>query len=44
MADIQTVEQTILTEYGVIIGTIKNNAIWCTIGALLAGLLLGHFI
>lgn len=41
---IQTIEQQILTEYGVIIGTIKNNAVWCTIGALLAGLLIGHLI
>ncbi len=44
MANLQSVEQTIIAEYGVIIGTIKNNAVWCTFGALLAGLLVGHFI
>lgn len=36
---IQTIEQQILTEYGVIIGTIKNNAVWCTCGAFVAGAL-----
>lgn len=44
MANLKSVEQTILTEYGAIIGTIKNNAVWCTLGALVAGLILGHFI
>ena len=39
-----SIEQQIVTEYGVVIGTIKNYAVPCTFAALVVGWLIGHFI
>lgn len=39
-----SIEQQIVTEYGVIVGFIKNYAVWCTFGALVVGWLVGHVL
>lgn len=44
MPTLQSVEQTIITEYGVIVGTIKNYAVPCTLFALVLGWAIGHYL
>jgi hypothetical protein len=44
MATIKTIEQQITAEFGVVVGTLKNHAVLCTISALVIGLVIGHFL
>lgn len=41
---IQTIEQQIVTEYGAIVGFIKNYAVFSAIAALAIGWLVGHYL
>lgn len=44
MATIANIEQQIITEYGVVVGFIKNHVYSSVLIALAAGWLIGHFL